>query len=311
MPVSKHIPKGLDLFLLIIALFETAGNMVVSPQTYFFDNYSTQQGFESKVYALLQDKQNYVWLGTQTGVSKFDGNTFTAYFTENGLAPGGVRVLFADRDNVLWMGHEGGGITRYNGKSFERISLLDSLIHSNITSICQDHDNQLWITTEFDGALRIKDPRKPAAFLEYEHYLKGKSLGDQVFNSLVTTSGDLYFITNVGIRKYNKTGNSFENFAPDGLFTFFSTSVMFEDSKGNLWFGTYNGGLSKLNPKEKKFTFIDTRNGLASNWVTSITEDRKGNLWVGHWKNENNTGGISRIDPTGNIIVFNTSNGLA
>ncbi len=282
----------------------------VLAQTYFFDNYNTSQGFESKVYAIVQDKQHYVWLGTQTGISKFDGSTFTSYSVENGLAPGAVRVLFTDRDEMIWMGHEGGGLSRYNGKTFERIMLADSLIRSNITSISQDHDNQIWITTELDGALRIKNPREPATFFEYEHYLKGKSLGDQVFNSLVTASGDKFFMTNAGIKKYNSSDNSFENYAPEGIFKFFPTSVMFEDSQGNLWFGTYNGGIKKLDKKENKFQFIDTRNGLASNWVTSITEDRNGNLWIGHWQDINNKGGISRIDPSGNIKVFTTSNGL-
>jgi len=310
MHTSKYCPSVLRSFLCLVLYLGTLGKISLFSQTYFFDNYSTPQGFESKVYSIIQDKQHYVWLGTQTGVSKFDGNTFISYSVENGLAPGGVRVLFIDRDNALWMGHEGGGITRYNGKSFERITLLDTLIRSNITSINQDGDIQIWITTALDGALRIKNPREPAAFLQFEHYLKGKSLGDQVFNSLVTSSGNLYFITDVGIKQYNKSGNSFESYAPEGMSAYFSTSVMFEDSKGILWFGTYNGGLSRMNPKDKKFEFLDTKNGLASNWITSITEDRKGNLWVGHWKDDINTGGISRIDPAGHIKVFNTSNGL-
>lgn len=262
------------------------------------------------MYSILQDRQHYVWLGTQTGVSKFDGNSFVSYSGDNDLAQGGVRVLFTDKDQVLWMGHEGGGITRYKDKSFEKIALFDTLIRSNITSICQDRDHQIWITTERDGALRIKNPGESVASLEYEHYLKGQSLGDQVFNSLVTSSGDLYFITNVGIRKYNRSGNSFEIYAPEGLFTYFPTSVMYEDRKGNLWFGTYNGGLSKQNADDHKFEYIDTRNGLASNWITCITEDSKGNLWVGHWKDDANMGGISRIAPDGHIKVFNTANGL-
>ena len=290
-------------------LIISAGFTNLRSQTYFFDNYSTPQGFESKVFSIAQDSLHYVWLGTQTGVTMFDGSTFRAYTTEDGLAPGGVRVLFIDRDHVLWLGHEGGGITRYRDKSFEQIMLTDSLLQSNITSICQDRDNQIWITTQLDGALRFSNPREPAAFLDFEHYLKGKSLGDQVFNSLVTSKGELYFITNVGIRKYNKADNSFENFAPDGLFKFFPTSVMFEDSKGNLWFGTYNGGLSKQD-RAGNFTQTDTRHGLASNWITSITEDRNGNVWIGHWKDNSNSGGISRIDGAGKIQVFNTSNGL-
>lgn len=279
-------------------------------QTYFFDNYSTPQGFESKVYAVAQDKQHQVWLGTQTGLSRFDGNAFVAYAVEDGLAQGGVRVLFIDRDEMLWMGHEGGGITRYNGRSFEKVIFADSLIRSNITSICQDQEQRIWLTTELDGALCIRNPRDPAAFFEYEHYLQGKSLGDQVYHSLVTTGGDLFFITGAGIRKYNPADNSFATYAPRGMFTYFSFSVMFEDRKKNLWFGTHNGGLSKLDHETGQFSFLDTRNGLASNWITTITEDRKGNIWVGHWKNDVSPGGISRISPDGQIRVFTSSNGL-
>ncbi len=202
------------------------------------------------------------------------------------------------------------GITRYNGVSFERIVLKDSLIRSNITSIVQDKDDQLWITTASDGAVMIKNPTDRVAFLEYTHYLKGKSLGDKVFNSLVTTNGELYFITDVGIRKYNKNDSSFESFIPRGMSTYFNPTVMFEDSHSNLWFGTYNGGLAKLNLQHQVFQDYSTKNGLASNWVTSITEDRAGNIWVGHWKDNSNVGGISRIDLNGKITVFTTANGL-
>ncbi len=297
--------------LILLFLFaEIAGAGMLFSQTYFFDNYSTQQGFESKVYSIIQDKEHYVWLGTPTGVSRFDGKTFIPYSEHEGLAGGGVRTMFIDNRNALWLGHEGGGVSRLTGKKFERITLLDSILRSNITSINQDHENNLWITTESDGALVIRNPQDPARSLKYEHYLKGKSLGDQVFGSLLTTRGDLYFVTNVGIRKYNRSGNSFETYLPRGLSTYFSISVMFEDSKGNFWFGTYNGGLSKMNRDNGTFQYFDTRDGLASNWITSLTEDRDGNLWIGHWKDDVNTGGITRIDTAGRIMVFNTSNGL-
>lgn len=292
------------LFLII------SGTLNLSAQTYYFDNYSTQQGFASKVYSIIQDKSHYVWLGTPSGVSKFDGTRFISYSQDKGLAEGGVRVLFIDSGNTLWLGHEGGGITRCMGKTFEKISLTDSSLKSNITSITQDQDGQLWITSESDGIVVIRNPQDPAQFLEQEHFLKGKNLWHQVFGSLLTRNGDLYFITNVGIRKYNKTKHSFEIFAPKGLSTYFSIATAFEDSRGYLWFGTYNGGLIMMNPHDMSFHEFDKNDGLASNWITSITEDSKGNLWVGHWKNDYNPGGISRIDKDMQIKVFNTSNGL-
>jgi ligand-binding sensor domain-containing protein/serine phosphatase RsbU (regulator of sigma subunit) len=258
----------------------------------------------------VQDKLQYIWLGTKAGVSRFDGNNFINYTNENELAPGGVRVLFIDFNNNIWLGHEGGGISRINGKKFEKIDILDTLIRSNITSIIQDRDNQLWITTEKDGALVIKNPQDSQYDLKYEHFLKGKSLGDQVFSSMVASDGTLYFITSAGIRKYNKEKNIFETYMPDGLFTFFQIAVMYEDRLSNYWFGTYNGGLYKLDRKRNKYEYFDTRNGLSSNWISSITEDSKGNIWVGHWSLDKSSGGITRISPDSKIKVFNTLNGL-
>jgi len=201
--------------------------MRLQSQTYFFDHYSTQQEFESKVYCIIQDEDHYVWMGTPTGVWRFEGKSFINYTEADGLAGGSVRSLFIDHNQTLWLGHEGGGISRRNGKLFEHITVLDSILKSNVTSINEDKHHYLWITTESDGALVIKNPGATAQHLEYEHFLRGKSLGDQVFSSVLTSDSSLYFVTNVGIRKYNKSGNSFESYLPKGLSTYFSISVMF------------------------------------------------------------------------------------
>ncbi len=307
---TKTFQSGSRLRLVTGLFLVISGMLNLRAQTYYFDNYSRQQGFASKVYSIVQDKSHYVWLGTPSGISKFDGTRFISFSQDKGLNEGGVRVLFIDFNNTLWLGHEGGGITRYTGNKFEKISLTDTILKSNITSINQDQDGQLWITSESDGIVVIRNPQDPAQFLEYEHFLTGKNLWHQVFGSLLTRNGDLYFITNVGIRKYNKTTHSFEIFSPKGLSTYFSIATMYEDSRGYLWFGTYNGGLTMMNPRDMSFRYFDKQDGLASNWITSITEDKKGNLWVGHWKNEYNPGGISRLDKDMHIKVFNTSNGL-
>jgi ligand-binding sensor domain-containing protein/serine phosphatase RsbU (regulator of sigma subunit) len=305
-----HFHRNFRFSVILLSAFLSGSGISVNSQSYFFDNYSTQREFESKVYSIVQDNDQYLWLGTPTGVWKFDGRTFLNYTEDEGLSEGSVRVVFNDQSGFLWLGHEGGGISRKIGNHFERIALLDSVLRSNVTSINQDNHDNIWITTESDGALVIRNPQEDADKLKFEHYLQGKSLGDQVFSSLLTSGGDLYFITNVGIRKFNTSQNTFEVYLPEGLYTYFSISAMFEDSQGNIWFGTYNGGLTRINRNDKSMTYIDTRNGLASNWITCIMEDRKGNIWAGHWKDEMNAGGISCISPSDEITVFNTSNGL-
>jgi len=53
----------------------------------------------------------------------------------------------------------------------------------------------------------------------------------------------------------------------------------FQDSKGNLWFGTLEKGVAKYNGKE--LAYITSKDGLPSNRVVSIIEDTSGNLWFG------------------------------
>ena len=62
-----------------------------------------------------------------------------------------------------------------------------------------------------------------------------------------------------------------------------------EDRNGNLWFGTYGGGVSKYDGQS--FTNYTEKEGLSSNYVVSIIEDRNGNFWFGTYG-----GGVSKYD---------------
>ena len=104
--------------------------------------------------------------------------------------------------------------------------------------------------------------------------------------------------------------------APDaqgrGFFTTYTTDnglaldqvfYGYKDSKGNLWFGTNGGGVSKYDGKN--FTNYTTAHGLANNVVLCITEDKKGNLWFGTIG-----GGVSKYDGR-SFTNYSTSQGLA
>ena len=62
-----------------------------------------------------------------------------------------------------------------------------------------------------------------------------------------------------------------------------------EDSHGNLWFGTWGGGVSKYNGES--FTNYTEKEGLSNNYVWSILEDSHDNLWFGTY-----LGGVSKYD---------------
>jgi ligand-binding sensor domain-containing protein/serine phosphatase RsbU (regulator of sigma subunit) len=301
--IIRSFERIIFLYPLLFFYAEATG------QTYYFDNYSTEEGLDqSKVYTIMQDNNDYIWLGTEAGVSQFDGITFINYTTVNGLAEGGVRTIFQDSFGNMWLGHNGGGLTRYTDGKFEAVELSDSILLNDIWSIVQDNDGKLWLTTWGDGAYVFQNPDDKINNLKFEHY-KGKSLSDIVYNSLLTSYGELYFLTDIGIKKYNRKENNFENYVPEGFSTYFQTIVMFEDSKKNLWFGTYNGGLIEYIYSKDTFKIYDDKDGLAANWVSTISEDREGNIWVGHMARDKSNGGISKINKE-EIKVFNTRNGM-
>jgi ligand-binding sensor domain-containing protein/serine phosphatase RsbU (regulator of sigma subunit) len=298
---EKAIPSLWRIAFFLVLFFLSQNS---KPQTYFFDLYSVQQGLaQSKVYTIIQDQNDYIWLGTDGGVSRFDGITFENFTTEDGLAVNGVQAIIQDNAGKIWLGHKGGGITRYDGKNFEQPQLDFPGIESDITSFSIDQDGKLWIATAGNGALCIWNPDTLITELRYEQYL-GKRLSDQVFRSYIGRDSTLYFVTDIGIKKYNRDKNDFEVFVIEKMPLYFQIITLLEDSKANFWFGTHNDGLYKYEPARDTFLFYNTRDGLAHNVISSVFEDRYGNIWAGTWG-----GGISRLSE-GRILTFNTGNGL-
>ena len=97
--------------------------------------------------------------------------------------------------------------------------------------------------------------------------------------------------------------SNFTTFTTDNGLALDATSCSVMDKTGNLWFGTYGGGVSKYNGKS--FTNYSTAQGLANNVVFSILEDKTGNLWFG-----TEGGGVSKYDGK-SFTNYSTAQGLA
>jgi ligand-binding sensor domain-containing protein/serine phosphatase RsbU (regulator of sigma subunit) len=295
-------PTGRIIFLFLLL---TPGN--VFSQKYYFDNYSVSQGLaQSTVYSILQDREDNYWMGTQAGISRFDGVAFVNYTAEDGIAEGGVRALFEDSYGNIWTGHDGGGITRYDGERFEIFDHAELHLKSNITTILEDAEGHLWITSQESGAAMIKNPGAPLGSIRYEMYL-GRRLSDRIFGSFLSEEGSLYFVTDPVVKRFNKDSLRFDNLELNGVPRFFATTCIMEDSRKNFWFGTYHGGLYRYLPEADDTKMYDLiKLGMTSNWVSALFEDRYGNIWLGTWG-----GGVARIDLDDRITVFDNRNGMS
>ncbi|MCW3805157.1 two-component regulator propeller domain-containing protein [Plebeiibacterium marinum] len=260
----------------------------------------------SKVYSICQMEDGFIWLGTDIGLSRFDGLQFKNYTIKNNLGKGGVRELFRDVNNVLWIGHEGGQISRYFNNHFEVIEVPG--ISNNITSFCQVNEQEIWVTTLGNGVFKIENTNAPLDLLKVVP-VTSKNVSNVVFNSYMSKKQGVFLITDVDIQFYDIDKAEFKRYNPRNLDTYFQFSVLFEDSKGNMWYGTFNGGLYKQDALSGEVQYYDIKDGLASNWITGIIEDRNSNIWISHW-DMGSRGGVTKISPDGSLKVFDKENGL-
>ena len=302
----KYRFSGWTRILVWLLLFIPVSFSPLKAQKFFFDNYGVKQGLgDQKVFTLFQDSKDYLWLGTASGVSRFDGKKFTNFSSLNGLAANGVKCIIEDSTGCIWLGHYNGGISRFCNGKFEKAEFDSLLLTGDITSIAQVK-KKIWFATFKEGAIQVDFPIKDIKHIQGKHFMGGKDgLSPQVFGAIVNKAGEYICITDVGTRKFIDSDNKFENYRMPHMTQYFITTCLFDDSRGNIWFGTYNGGVYRFNPAENKMDFKDLiKSGMKSNWVSCFTEDRKGRVWVGTW------GGGIGIYTGDSLSVLNEANGL-
>src|SRR4030042_618063 len=224
--VIRHISLMTLFYMLPIGFLQA--------QTYFFEKYGVEQGLSySKVYSVLQDKNDWIWLGTESGVSRFNGSEFENFSPRNGLSAGGVYSLAEDTLGRIWFGHLNGGISIYDNGKFSKLKYDTIAINGDISGIKQK-DGKIWIITLSSGAILTNFPAHGDTVLSGMQYRGREGLSDQVSSICVDNNNNFYCITPpAGIKKFNPSKNAFETFLPEGLTKYFNVIVMYQDKKGN------------------------------------------------------------------------------
>jgi len=96
--IKKHINQ-LHSFICILSVFIIQS--ISFSQSYDYKNYTVTDGLlQSTVNDIKQDKNGFLWIATDGGLSKFDGNTFKNYSTQNGLTETAITSIIFDKDGA-------------------------------------------------------------------------------------------------------------------------------------------------------------------------------------------------------------------
>jgi len=245
--MNKILLSGVLTFLLLIQ------TQLISAQDsdHKFKHITTVDGLsQSTVSCILQDSKGFMWFGTQGGLNKYDGYTFTHYLYDpndsTSILGNYIFSLIEDRQGNLWIGTENGlNMFDRSNNTFVRYQHVEndqsSLIGNEVRTIFEDSDGRLWVGVA-GGDLARLDPN----------------------------SGKFVYIRH-------------DEADPERLSQ--DITSIFEDSRKNLWVGSFTGNLSLFDREKESFSPIYYQNEKLSNdRIWNITEDREGTIWISTYR---------------------------
>ena len=237
--VSRYDGKSISIIPLIINNSGGYGLSVIRPG-------------KNAVWSILQDKTGIIWFGTSEGLYWYDGNLFYRFLDKAGISNNqhltlkGIQCLLEDRNGSIWMGSgpfAEEGVIHFDGKS-----VINSKPNGDgwIRYMVSDKMGDIWFSGRLNGVFRYDGKN-------FRSFTEKINIGSAIF---VDKTGNIWFdggekngsIESInGICRFD--GKTFENFTTKDGIGKKSVWNIFEDRKGNIWFGTRNCELYRYDGK--------------------------------------------------------------
>ncbi len=300
------------LFFVAPASFAAATNDVWLAQAW-----QTEEGLpDNVVYGVAQTADGYFWVGTASGLARFDGVQFETVSLTNviPIPNRGIISMLRGRHGALWLAMDRGAVVRLSGTSSR--SWVKDLPNYIPNGMAEDAGGSLWIAYRGGTVFCVKD-EATMPVTEVQGLPGGsdicalatdihgriwfakageigvisnglfrvvKNLEAQPMRLAASRDGGVWICCGFHVFKCSDQGElqDFGQFHPATSGTV--ANVMLEDHDGNLWIGTSFSGIFRCN--RSGFQAIHT----TPDNILCLTEDREGNLWAGTLG-----GGLNRI----------------
>jgi ligand-binding sensor domain-containing protein len=149
--------------LCLTLLFSWVCTAVAQQQEVRFRHIANRDGLSQNTIAtILQDQKGYIWVGSWSGLARYDGTNFTAFrqsdTVANSISHNRINRIYEDKKGCLWVA-TGGGLNLFDRKteSFKRIGLTPGKGGANfISALQEDSFGNFWVST-YKG-LKIYNP---------------------------------------------------------------------------------------------------------------------------------------------------------
>lgn len=247
--------------------------------------------------AITQDRQGFLWLATESGVTRWDGYRARVYRADpqdkSALPDNRVLSLLTDERGRLWVGTGVGGLARYDPQC-DCFSVYRAgpggLGNPTVTAIASDNRGGVWVGTA--AGLDHVDPDMGMV----RNISLGADVQAPVLDVLQDGDGGLWLGTEHGL--FRRPPGS-EHFLPVLLDVRENSGLVVNqlrrDSAGRLWIATHSHGAYAIEPGQSIPHAVhgsDSASGLEAETIHAIVEVTPGKIWLG-----TSAGGIVVVEP--------------
>ncbi|ELX12458.1 sensor histidin kinase [Janthinobacterium sp. HH01] len=280
--------------LLLLALLSIAR---AAPLSLRFEHLGVEQGLtQESVTAVLQDRHGYMWLGTQAGLSRYDGYRMTVFKNDpanaRSLLDNYVHALYEDGNGNIWIGSKG-GLDRYDPATLSFVHQLSRVGNLTVFSIVGDGQQGLWLSTS-DGLQHLDIATGQVKTLRHAA-ADADSINDDRVSALARDkSGNLWVGTASGLEVLMAGGRKFRHLNPlGGSAPANNIQSLSIGADGVVWAGTMNGLQAwRLGGDGAERIPLEAADDLRDQRITALLHDSDGVLWAGSFAD-----GLKRRDP--------------
>lgn len=232
-------------------------------------NISMRDGLPSnKIYCIFKDSRETMWIGTDAGLCRYDGNSMKVLTTADGLPGNSIWSITEDGKHNLWLACYGKGISMFDGKSFNSYSTSDGLVNNNVRKVFYStKSNSLFIGT-INGFSCLRNSK----FISFRDPAVTSRNLLQV-TSFIDCDSMVYLFTYYDTKRFivfNPYTGEFSYLPSEHRFHYskpYSTSTLITSNRdtiiSNFTFGlkVYHGNINKIDSLGQVFDMVEDRNG--------------------------------------------------
>jgi ligand-binding sensor domain-containing protein len=252
------------------------------------------------IRTIIQDNKGYLWIGTEEGLNRYDGYTFTVFKNIPGdstsISDNEIYSLANDANGNVWVGSSNGNISYYNEKRdcFYRLdATANGMPEHAITKLFFDHRGRLWVAVAQNGLYYLDEKTKrfikagdlPDIHPGYQANLVYYQNYNSIYDIYEDAHGIFWMATHDGLYTFNPKTNIFQSIRQNAIVPFVDRADLFNDvvpAANGLWLCSWGGGLTFYNQQTGEWkNYKPTKGSVAThNIIQSIEWKNDKQLWL-------------------------------